>query len=108
MCVDEATANVDSETDSVLQSVLRSTLRGRTVLTIAHRVDTVKDSDVVIVMEAGVAVEAGEPGALAADPNSRFAELLGVGSGAAAAEEGQDLPPEADSSVQVDVHLPQE
>ena len=48
VCVDEATANVDLETDKLVQDVLRQALHDCTVITIAHRVETVMGSDRVI------------------------------------------------------------
>jgi ABC-type multidrug transport system fused ATPase/permease subunit len=51
--VDEATANLDAETDARIQRVLRSALAGATVLCIAHRRDTLVDADQVVVLDAG-------------------------------------------------------
>lgn len=64
LVIDEATANVDRKTDSVIQAVLRERFRECTVITIAHRLDTVIDSDQIIVMDAGTIVEQGRPAEL--------------------------------------------
>jgi ATP-binding cassette subfamily C (CFTR/MRP) protein 4 len=72
VCVDEATANVDLETDRLVQDVLRTALHDCTVITIAHRVDTVMGSDRVIVMASGKAIEVGHPNMLLQDPESKF------------------------------------
>ena len=74
--VDEATANVDSETDRQLQEVIQQCLGDRTVVTIAHRVDTVLGCDRVLVMEAGLVVEAGHPNLLLQDNSSRFSRFV--------------------------------
>jgi len=75
LVLDEATASTDMASDAVLQARLRA-LRGTTVLTIAHRIHTVLDSDIVVVLDAGRVAEAGPPQALLADPASAFARLV--------------------------------
>jgi len=70
--IDEATANVDSQTDSELQQVIQTCLADRTVLTIAHRVDTVLGCDRVLVMEEGSIVECGHPNILLQDSQTRY------------------------------------
>ena len=74
VCVDEATANVDLETDRLIQEVLRTALYDCTVVTIAHRVDTVLGSDRVVVMARGKTLENGHPNILLQDPNSEFSK----------------------------------
>ncbi|KAJ2830513.1 ATP-binding cassette glutathione S-conjugate transporter ycf1 [Coemansia erecta] len=59
--LDEATADVDLNTDKHVQSVIRSEFADCTVLTIAHRLETVMNSDRIIVMEKGRVVEVGPP-----------------------------------------------
>ena len=73
--LDEATANVDMKTDRVLQDVIRSKLSGRTVLTIAHRLETILDYDKVLVMDAGKVVEFDDPRILPGRSDSEFSRL---------------------------------
>ncbi|CAH1105165.1 unnamed protein product [Psylliodes chrysocephalus] len=61
LVLDEATANVDPMTDAIIQNTIRDKFANCTVLTIAHRLHTVMDSDKVLVMDAGQAVEFDHP-----------------------------------------------
>ncbi|KAJ2825959.1 Transporter of the ATP-binding cassette (ABC) [Coemansia sp. 'formosensis'] len=75
LILDEATAEVDLETDSRMQELIRSEFSDCTVLTIAHRLDTIMNSDRIIVMEKGEIVEIGPPQELIAS-GGMFAQLV--------------------------------
>jgi ABC-type multidrug transport system fused ATPase/permease subunit len=53
LILDEATSNLDPETESLIQVALADLLRGRTALIVAHRLKTVADADRVVTLELG-------------------------------------------------------
>ncbi|KAJ2238477.1 ATP-binding cassette sub- C member 8 [Coemansia sp. RSA 485] len=61
LILDEATTDVDLQTDEQIQKLTRGEFKECTVLTIAHRLDTIKNSDRIIVMDHGKIVEVGPP-----------------------------------------------
>ncbi|XP_055919617.1 multidrug resistance-associated protein 1-like isoform X7 [Eupeodes corollae] len=72
LVLDEATAAVDLETDDLIQKTIRSEFKDCTVLTIAHRLNTILDSDKVIVLDRGEIIEFDSPTSLLEDKNSAF------------------------------------
>ncbi|XP_026726077.1 multidrug resistance-associated protein 4-like [Trichoplusia ni] len=76
LIMDEATANVDPQTDALIQKTIRQEFATCTVLTIAHRLNTIMDSDRVLVMDKGEAVEFDHPHILLSDPNSVFSSMV--------------------------------
>ncbi|CAH1286470.1 unnamed protein product [Diabrotica balteata] len=76
LVLDEATANVDPYTDGLIQTTIRKNFDKCTVLTIAHRLNTIMDSDKVLVMDAGKAVEFDHPHTLLQNQNGIFYSLV--------------------------------
>ncbi|CAL5443846.1 unnamed protein product [Camellia sinensis] len=75
LVLDEATASIDFDTDATLQRIIKEELSNCTVITIAHRVTTVIDSDMVMVLSFGELVEYDEPSKLM-ETNSSFSMLV--------------------------------
>eukprot|EP00980_Cylindrotheca_fusiformis_P028175 scaffold22585_cov149-Cylindrotheca_fusiformis.AAC.5 len=76
LLLDEATASVDVETDREIQRTLREAFSGCTVLTIAHRINTIMDSDKILVLKNGIAAEFAPPQELLKDENSIFSDIV--------------------------------
>lgn len=74
--MDEATASVDVETDALIQRAIREEFKHATVLTVAHRLNTILDSTRVVVMDAGAVLEFDSPANLLSNPSSAFAQLV--------------------------------
>lgn len=64
LVLDEATANIDTETETLIQEGLKSMRQGRTTIAIAHRLSTIKDANLILVLERGHIVERGDHEAL--------------------------------------------
>ncbi|KAI8523132.1 hypothetical protein RHMOL_Rhmol13G0050400 [Rhododendron molle] len=76
LVLDEATASVDSATDNLIQKIIRTEFRDCTVCTIAHRIPTVIDSDLVLVLSDGRVAEYDTPARLLEDKSSMFLRLV--------------------------------
>lgn len=60
LVMDEATANIDTETETMIQKALDKVKKGRTTIVIAHRLSTIKQADKIVVLENGIKVEEGK------------------------------------------------
>nr|WP_245817561.1 ATP-binding cassette domain-containing protein [Hydrococcus rivularis] len=59
LILDEATSNLDAESERIIQTNLNTILRNQTTLVIAHRLPTVRNADLILVLDRGVLVESG-------------------------------------------------
>ncbi|KAF5741812.1 ABC transporter C family member 5-like [Tripterygium wilfordii] len=76
LMLDEATASVDTATDNLIQKIIRTEFKNCTVCTIAHRIPTVIDSDLVLVLSDGRVAEFDTPARLLDDKSSLFLKLV--------------------------------
>ncbi|KAJ7818313.1 P-loop containing nucleoside triphosphate hydrolase protein [Mycena olivaceomarginata] len=73
--LDEASSSLDAESDKQIREVIRTDLASSTVIAVAHRIETIVDFDLILVMEDGVLVESGSPENLLSRSDSKFAQL---------------------------------
>ena len=76
LVMDEATASIDNATDAMIQTMIRENFTDATVLTIAHRLNTILDSDRVLVLDDGEVAEFDTPKNLIADGGSIFSGMV--------------------------------
>ena len=74
--MDEATANVDLYTDRKIHKAVKKNFKESTVIVIAHRLETIIESDKIILMKRGKCVEYGTPKELLSSKKTRFYKLV--------------------------------
>ncbi|MDR0299702.1 MAG: ABC transporter ATP-binding protein/permease [Streptococcaceae bacterium] len=77
LLLDEATASIDTETESLIQSGLERMSKGRTTMVIAHRLSTIKDANQILVLDKGEIIERGNHDALLAQ-NGYYADMYRI------------------------------
>lgn len=78
MIMDEATSSIDTHTEAVVQRGMDALMKGRTVFVIAHRLSTVKNSDVIMVLEQGRVIERGNHEKLIAEKGKYYQLYTGA------------------------------
>lgn len=76
LILDEATSSIDTATDKIIQSTISNAFKDSTVLTIAHRLHTIINSDRVLVLDAGKVAEYDAPSELLSKPDGTFKRLV--------------------------------
>jgi len=74
--LDEATANIDIETEQVIQKLIKESFKKCTMIVVAHRLQTIIESDRVLVLDLGKVAEFDKPSVLRKRPESHFAKLI--------------------------------
>lgn len=74
--MDEATANIDIHTEKIIQKLIKEEFKESTVLTVAHRLNTIIKSDKILVLSYGKLLEYDKPTKLMNDQSSEFYSLL--------------------------------
>ncbi|KAB8238859.1 putative ABC multidrug transporter [Aspergillus alliaceus] len=75
LVLDEATSSVDTVTDEIMQRIIREKFSNHTIITVAHKLETILDYDKVIVLDTGRIIESGSPYTLLASGTSHFSKL---------------------------------
>jgi ATP-binding cassette subfamily C (CFTR/MRP) protein 1 len=75
LILDEATSSLDKEKEQLIQELIRDEFQQCTVIAIAHHLDTIRDYDMVMVMDEGRMIEIGDPTELLLQENSKFGAL---------------------------------
>ncbi|KAH7141839.1 putative multidrug resistance-associated protein, partial [Dactylonectria macrodidyma] len=81
LILDEPTGHIDATTDATIQRVIQEGFPGRTIIMIAHRLQSLVEFDTVMVLESGRLIEIGPPKSLLNDPYSSFSTLYRSGEG---------------------------
>lgn len=76
LLLDEATSALDTQSEGIVQDALDKAAKGRTTITIAHRLSTVRDADVILVMGGGEILEQGNHNSLLANEAGPYAQLV--------------------------------
>ncbi|TPR05421.1 hypothetical protein CAN33_0034650 [Aspergillus niger] len=76
LVLDEPTAAVDVETDAMMQRIIRSRFASHTIITVAHRLDTIMDFDRIAVIDAGRLAEWGTPKQLVDEEDGDYSSAM--------------------------------
>jgi ATP-binding cassette subfamily C (CFTR/MRP) protein 4 len=76
LVLDEPTANVDGRTDKLLQQAVDKSFKGATIISVAHRLDTIIENDLILVLGRGEVLEFGSPSELLSIEDGQFTSMV--------------------------------
>ena len=92
LVLDEASSSLDIATDAKIQQVIRNAFQDCTVITVAHRLNTLLDYDQVLVLSEGRLLESGRPSDLLLNSDSAFSKLYNGQAAESTSDNGQAAP----------------
>ncbi|XP_030967976.1 ABC transporter B family member 9-like [Quercus lobata] len=99
LLLDEATSALDTESERIVQEALVNIMSNRTTVVVAHRLTTIRNADIIAVVQEGKIVERGTHEALTRDPEGAYSQLVRLQEGAAQAEVTQTSDNDIDMTV---------
>ncbi|XP_059664692.1 ABC transporter B family member 9 isoform X1 [Cornus florida] len=94
LLLDEATSALDAESERIVQDALVKIMSNRTTVVVAHRLTTVRNADMIAVVQTGKLVEQGTHAELIKDPDGAYSQLVRLQEGTNQAEEAQGIDPD--------------
>ncbi|PSS28982.1 ABC transporter B family member 9 like [Actinidia chinensis var. chinensis] len=106
LLLDEATSALDAESERIVQDALTNIMSNRTTVVVAHRLTTVRNADIIAVVQAGKIVEQGTHAELIKDPEGAYSQLVHLQEGSNKAEDAQRMDKDnPDTSCDVDITM---
>ncbi|XP_075667079.1 ABC transporter B family member 9-like [Castanea sativa] len=99
LLLDEATSALDAESERIVQEALVNIMSNRTTVVVAHRLTTIRNADIIAVVQEGKIVERGTHEALTRDPEGAYSQLVRLQEGAAQAEDTQTSDNDIDKTM---------
>ncbi|KAH7838311.1 hypothetical protein Vadar_024867 [Vaccinium darrowii] len=91
LLLDEATSALDAESERIVQDALTNIMSSRTTIVVAHRLTTIRNADLIAVVQAGKIVEQGTHAELIKDPDGAYSQLVNLQEGANKPEDPQRI-----------------
>ncbi|XP_057949997.1 ABC transporter B family member 9-like [Malania oleifera] len=103
LLLDEATSALDAESERIVQDALVKIMSNRTTVVVAHRLTTIRNADIIAVVQSGKIVEQGNHTELINDHEGAYSQLIRLQEGSKQSEDGQTMDPDRISSASFDM-----